>query len=199
MRVMAGNDTKGRWNMDGIMKLPREVQATLSGLILFVIFSFFDWQQASIGPYTVGRNLWHGIGIITVLIAICYLAWEIGRAMHYEVKLGEVTPAMSSVGLSVALLIFTVITFFDWSDYRHWPQYVGLLLAILLTVVAAKRGKDEGVTMPKMPQNISVGKPAAAGGAAAAAAPAAPPEPPAAPAEPGEPPADDAGAAPEST
>ena len=108
---------------------------------------------------------------------------------------------MSSVGLSVALLVLTVITFLDWSDYRHWPQYVGLLLAILLTVVAVKRGRDEGVTMPKMPQNVTVGKPAAAGGAAAAAAPAPPPEAPAAPAEPTEPPAapaDDAGAAPES-
>ncbi len=194
--------------MDGIMKLPREVQATLSGLILFVIFSFFDWQQASLGPYTVGRNLWHGIGIITILIALGYLAWEVVRALNYEVKVGEVTPAMSSVGLSIALLVFTVITFLDWSDYRHWPQYVGLLLAILLTVVAVKRGRDEGVTMPKMPQNVTLGKPAAAGGAAAAAAapaaaaPAAPAEPPAAPAEPVEPPAppaDDAGAAPETT
>ena len=69
--------------------MPREVQATLSGLILFVIFSFFDWQQASIGPYTVGRNLWHGIGIITILIALAYLAWEIGRALNYEVSSGK--------------------------------------------------------------------------------------------------------------
>jgi hypothetical protein len=189
--------------MDAIMKLPREAQGTLAGLILFIILSFFNWQEYTFGPYSVGRSLWHGFGIITILIAIAYLIWEIGRAMNYEVKLGEITPAMSSVGLSVALLVCTVIVFLDWSQYRAWPMYVGSVVAILLTVVAVKRGRDEGVTMPKMPQSVSVGKPAAAGGAAAAAAtPAPPPEAPAASAEPADapaPPADDAGAAPEST
>ena len=111
--------------MDAIMKLPREAQATLAGLILFVIFSFFDWQQVSYFGHTGGENLWHGFGIITILLAIGYLVWEVGRALNYEVKLGEVTPAMSSVGLSVALLVFTVIAFLDWSDYRHWPSTSG--------------------------------------------------------------------------
>jgi hypothetical protein len=188
--------------MDAIMKLPREAQATLAGLILFLILSFFDWQQVSYFGHTGGENLWHGFGIITILVAIAYLIWEIGRAMNYEVKLGEITPAMSSVGLSVLLLICTVIVFLDWGQYRHWPMYLGTLVAILLTVVAVKRGRDEGVTMPKMPQGVTVGKPAAAGGAAAAATPAPPPEAPAAPAEPADapaPPVDDAGAAPEST
>ena len=48
------------------MKLPREAQATLAGLILFVIFSFFDWQQVSYFGHTGGETLWHGFGIITV-------------------------------------------------------------------------------------------------------------------------------------
>ena len=183
------------------MKLPREAQATLAGLILFIILSFFDWQQVSYFGHTGGESLWHGFGIITILVAIVYLIWEIGRAMKYEVKLGEITPELSSVGLSVLLLICTVIVFLDWSQYRHWPMYAGTIVAILLTVIAVKRGRDEGVTMPKMPQNITVGKPAAAG-AAAAATPAPPPEAPAAPPEPADapaPPVDDPGAAPEST
>ena len=74
--------------MDGIKQLPREVQGTLVCLILFIIFSFFDWQQVSVGPFTAGKTLWHGIGIITVLIAIAYLIWEIGRALNYNVNLG---------------------------------------------------------------------------------------------------------------
>jgi hypothetical protein len=185
--------------MDAIMKLPREAQATLAGLILFIILSFFNWQEYSFGPYSVGRSLWHGFGIITILVAIAYLIWEIGRAMNYEVKLGEVTPGMTSAGLAIALLVCTVIVFLDWSQYRAWPMYAGSIVAILIAVVAFPRAKKEGVTMPKMPENISVGRSAAGGtAAAAAAAPAAPPEP-AAPAEPPAPPPDDAGAAPGST
>ena len=67
--------------MDGIKQLPREVQGTLVCLILFIVFSFFDWQQVTVGPFTAGKTLWHGIGIVTVLIAIAYLIWEIGRAL----------------------------------------------------------------------------------------------------------------------
>ena len=78
--------------MEGLKELPREVQVTLVALILFIVFSFFDWQQVSVGPFTAGRNLWHGIGIITVLIAIAYLIWEIGRVLEYDVNLGQVTP-----------------------------------------------------------------------------------------------------------
>ena len=177
--------------MDGIKQLPREVQVTLGCLILFIIFSFFDWQQVSIGPYTYGKTLWHGVGIITVLIAIAYLIWEIGRALNYNVNLGQVTPGMTSVGFAIALLVFTVITFLDWSDFRHWPEWVGLLLSVVIAIVAFPRAKKEGVEMPKMPEGISVGRAGGSGGTAAPAPPAPPPEAPA--------PADDAGAGPEKT
>jgi hypothetical protein len=166
--------------MDAIKELPREVQVTLGCLILFIVFSFFDWQQVSVGPFTYGRNLWHGIGIITVLLAIAYLIWEIGRALNYNVTVGQVTPGMTSAGLAIALLIFTVITFLDWNEARHWPSWIGLLLSIAIAGVAFPRAKKEGVEMPKMPQNINVGR--SGGAAAASTAPAAPaaPEPPAA-------------------
>jgi hypothetical protein len=167
--------------MDQLKEIPREAQITLVCLVLFVIFSFFDWQQASIGPYTVGRTLWHGVGIITIIIALGYLVWEIGRALHYQVNLGQVTPPMTSAGFSIGLLVFTVITFLDWSDFRHYPQWIGLLLSIIIVVVAFKRAKDEGVEMPKMPQGMSVNR----GEGTAAAAP--PPPPPPAPAEPAPP------------
>jgi hypothetical protein len=170
--------------MDQLKEIPREAQITLGCLVLFVIFSFFDWQQVSVGPYTAGRTLWHGVGIITIIIALAYLVWEIGRALHYQVNLGQVTPPMTSAGFSIGLLVFTVITFLDWSDYRHWPQWIGLLLSIIIAVVAFKRAKDEGVEMPKMPQGVSVNR---GEGAAAAAPPPAPP----APAEPAPPAADE--------
>jgi hypothetical protein len=164
--------------MEGLKELPREVQATLVCLILFIVFSFFDWQQVSVGPFTAGKTLWHGFGIITVLIAIAYLIWEIGRALQYKVNLGQVTPGMTSAGFAVTLLVFTVITFFDWSDFRHWPAWIGLLLSIIIAAAAFVRAKAEGVELPKMPQGVSVTK----GGGAAATTAAPPPaaEPPAA-------------------
>jgi hypothetical protein len=164
--------------MDQFKELPREAQITIGCLVLFVIFSFFDWQQVSYLGATAGRNLWHGVGIITVLIAIAYLIWEIGRALNYKVELGQVTPQMTSAGFAIALLVFTVITFLDWSDFRHWPEWVGLILSIVIAVVAFKRAKDEGVEVPKMPQSVSVNR-----GEGTAAAPP-PPPPPTAPAEP---------------
>jgi hypothetical protein len=156
-----------------------------------VIISFLDWQQVSIGPYTVGRTLWHGIGIITIIVALGYLVWEIGRALHYDVKVGQVTPPMTSAGFAIALLVFTVITFLDWSDFRHWPQWIGLLLSIIIAVVAFKRARDEGVEIPKMPEGVSVSR--GGGAAAAAAAPSAPPAEPAPPAAEPAPPVEEGG------
>jgi hypothetical protein len=176
--------------MDHWKGLPREAQITLVCLVLFVILSFFDWQQATVGPYTVGRSLWHGIGLITIIIALGYFVWELGRAMNYKVDLGQVTPPVTSAGFAVALLVFTVITFLDWSDYRHWPEWIGLLLSIVIAVVALKRAKDEGVEMPKMPQGVTVSKGERTAAAAPPPAAAAPPPPaaePAPPADEGEP------------
>jgi hypothetical protein len=163
--------------MDQLKELPREAQVTLACLLLFVIFSFFDWQQVSVGPYTAGKTLWHGIGIITIIVALAYLVWEIARTFHYSRDLGPVNPPQTSAGFAIALLVFTVITFLDWSDFRHWPQWIGLLLSIIIAVVAFKRARDEGVEIPKMPQSAAAG---AGGGTAAAVAP--PPAPPAEPA-----------------
>jgi hypothetical protein len=157
--------------MDGIKQLPREVQGTLVCLILFIVFSFFDWQQVTVGPFTAGKTLWHGIGIVTVLIAIAYLIWEISRVLDYKVNLGQVTPGMTSAGFAVALLVFTVITFFDWSDFRHWPAWIGLILSLIIAAAAFVRAKAEGVELPKMPQGASGSK----GGSAAASTAAAPP------------------------
>jgi hypothetical protein len=171
--------------VDKFKDLPREAQLTLGGLVLFVIFSFFDWQQVSTPIGTYGDSLWHGFGIITALVAVAYLIWEIGRAMDYKVNLGQVTPELTSAGFAVALLVCTVITFLDWSDFRHWPQWIGLLLSIVIAVAAFMRAKAEGVEMPKMPENISVSR--TGGSGAAAASTASPPTPPPAAPEPAAP------------
>lgn len=167
--------------MDQFRELPREAQVTLGCLVLFVIFSFFDWQQVSFLGHTLGNNLWHGIGVVTIIIALAYLIWEIMRALRYNVNVGQVTPPMTSAGFAIALLVFTVITFLDWSDARHWPAWIGLLLSIVIAVVAFKRARDEGVEIPKLPESVSVSR------GEGTAQPPPPPPAPAAPAAPADP------------
>jgi hypothetical protein len=159
--------------MDALSKLSREAQVVLGGLVLFVIISFFDWQSVSIGPYTYGYSLWHGFGIIVALVAIVFLLWEVGRLLNYNIQLGEFTPGMVSAVLAVLLLVFTVIVFLDWSDFRAWPEWVGTVLAIAIAVASFVRAKVEGVEMPKMPANVKVGG-SGSGGAAASSSTATP-------------------------
>ena len=165
--------------MDALKKLPRETQVILGGTLLYVIFSFLNWQQASIGPYTVGRSEWHGVGVIAALIAVVLLVWEIGRAVEFKIELGALTPGMVSAGLELLLVVFTVITFLDWSDFRHWPEWLGLILSLVIAGFGFVRAKAEGVAMPNMPKNISVGGSSMGGstGSTGSTAPSPPPEP----------------------
>jgi hypothetical protein len=140
--------------MDALMKLSRDVQIVLGGAVLYVILSFFDWQSYSAGGFSVGENEWHGIGVLSVLIAIVLVAWEVGRALDMKIAIGSLTPGMVSAGLALLLLVFTVITFLDWSQIRAWPEWVGLILSIAIGVAAFRRAKGEGVEMPQLPKNM---------------------------------------------
>lgn len=160
--------------MDALKQLSREAQVVLGGTALFVIISFFDWQQVSAGPFTVGKTLWHGFGILTVLVAILLLVWEVGRAIDYKIQLGSFTPGMVSAGLELLLVVFTIIVFLDWSQFRHWPEWVGLVLALVIGGFGLVRAKSEGVQMPDMPKNISIGG-ASAGGSTMSGGTSAPP------------------------
>jgi len=147
--------------MDVLMKLSRDVQVVLGGALLYVIVSFFDWQSASGGSgiytYSVGFNEWHSfIGLLAGLIALLLLAWELSRAFDIKVPTGSLTPGLVSAGLAGLLLLLTVIIFLDWSDYRAWPEFVGLILALVIGGFAFKRARDEGVEMPNLPKNTGM-------------------------------------------
>jgi hypothetical protein len=172
-------------DLDMLKKLPREVQVVLGGTALYIIFSFFDWQSYSYGPVSVGENEWHGLGVLCVLIAIVLLAWEITRLLNMNINL-PLTPGQVSAGLALLLALFTVITFLDWSQIRAWPEWLGLILSLAIGGAAVVRAKGEGVTMPEMPKNISVG---GSGGGSMSAPPPPPPPPP--PASDNAPPASD--------
>ena len=134
--------------MDKLAKLPREVQVVLGGGLLYLIFSFLDWQQVSAIGITVGASEWHGIGVVAGLLVIALLLWEAARLAGIKIELGSISPGLVSVGLAILLLLFTLITFFDHSTARHWPAWVGFILSIVIAVAALKRARDEDVHLP---------------------------------------------------
>lgn len=154
-------------DLEALKKLPREVQIVLGGVLLYVIFSFFDWQSY----YIFSDNEWHGLGILAVLVAIVLLAWEITRFLNVQINL-PLSAGQVSAGLALLLLVLTVIIFLDWSQFRAFGEWAGLILSIVIAGAAFVRAKAEGVTIPEMPKNISVG---GSGGGSMSAPPPPPP------------------------
>jgi hypothetical protein len=140
--------------LNDLMKLSRDVQVVLGGALLYVILSFLDWQQVCFSGGGVsacgGVSEWHGIGVIGGLVAVALLAWEVGRLLGLKIELGALSPGLISVALALALLVFTVITFLSHSAFRHWPEWVALLVSILIAVAAVRRARGEGVEMPNI-------------------------------------------------
>lgn len=139
--------------MDGFMKLSREAQIVIGGTVLLLIVSFLDWQQVSFGPISAGANEWHGIGIFAGLLLFALLAWEAVRLFGVKVSLGSLSDGLVSVGLALLVALFTLIYFLSHGDARHWPAWIGLILAIVVAVAAVMRARAEGVQMPEMPSS----------------------------------------------
>ncbi len=137
-------------DVDSLKKLSREVQVVLGGGVLYVIFSFFDWQQVSGFGITVGRSEWSGIGIFAGLVAIALLVWEAGRLLTVKLPLGGLSEGLVSVGIAVLLALLTVITFLTHGTARHWPAWIGLIISLAIAAAAVVRALGEGVQLPEM-------------------------------------------------
>jgi uncharacterized integral membrane protein len=174
--------------VDVLNKVSRETKVVLGCAVLFLIFSFFDWQQVSLsfsfGSETAGLSLWHGIGVVAGLLVVALLIWELVRLFEVNAPTGSVSHGHVSVGLALALALFTVIAFFDKSTARHWPAWIGLILALVIAVAAVVRAREEGVQLPA-PKAASPAAESTTHAEPAVASPeAATPAEPAAPAEP---------------
>ena len=169
--------------MEMLKKLSREVQVVLGGGVLYLIFSFFDWQQVS----TVGLTEWNGVGVIAGLLVVALLAWEAAALFQVKIPLGSIAPGLVSLGLVLLLLLFTVITFLSHNEARHWPSWLGLVLSIAIAGAALARAKAAGVKLPDLSAMASRADGAQGSGDSMPTPPAPAAEPPAAPpAEPGE-------------
>jgi hypothetical protein len=113
-----------RWN-----SLSRSSQLLLGAGTLLFVFLFFDWQER--GGY--GRSGWHGWGVAVGLFTIALVVWELAQVVNTSVDLPFRTTLLTVV-LAGCVLLFTVIKFFVDNEFRHWPAWVGLILAILIAV-----------------------------------------------------------------
>ena len=106
----------------------------VAGFLLF-IDSFLQWQQVSIGFVSVGQNEWHGIGVLAALLVIALLVWEGLQLAGVTKELQLPVPAtLVSVALAASVTLFTIIKFFVAHFARHWPAWIGLVLAIAVAV-----------------------------------------------------------------
>jgi len=122
-------EQEGAWHADLTARLLR--LPILLGGLLYLVCSFRNWQQVSVGTFgTFGLNEWHGIGILAGSLVIALLVWEALRVLGLNVRSKEFV----SVALALLLALVTVITFATHGTARHWPAWFGLLLAIGITI-----------------------------------------------------------------
>lgn len=184
--------------MERFNALSRGMQVMLVGSVLLLIDSFFDWQQVSGTVFgeeiSAGASGWHGVGFIMGILTIVLIAWIVVRLAAAHVKL-PVSDAMTGALLGFLILLFTVIKFFVDNEARHWPAWVGLILAVVIAVGAwwavQEAGGVDTLRSEASTMQSSMSRPEAAGSPPAAspppAAPPPAPEPPAAPAAPAQP------------
>ncbi len=137
--------------MDQIKGMSRSSQLLAGAGLLLFIFLFFDWQQVCFGSVCGGRSGWHGWGVLVGLLTIALVLWEAAQIFGVKIEL-PITAAMLSAGLAAGVLLFTVIKFLVDNEARHWPSWVGLILAIAIGVGGFLRWSGDA------PKEMQMGK-----------------------------------------
>jgi hypothetical protein len=116
--------------MDQLKAMSRSSQLLGGAGLLLFIFLFFDWQQVSAGGITVGRSGWHGWGTAAGIFVIILVLFEATQMFGMTLPELPVKTVLISTVLAALVLLFTVIKFLVDNELRHWPAWVGLILAI---------------------------------------------------------------------
>ncbi|MDX6494012.1 MAG: hypothetical protein QOH02_1947 [Gaiellaceae bacterium] len=158
------------WSMSRKILLP-------ASALLLIFMSFFDWQQTCVTIPTVGSRCagvsgWHGAaGVILGLLTLALLVWELLGAFAPDVTKNMNLPdGLIGAGLAGLVAIFVLIKFLSANEFRHWPEWVGLLLGIAIAAGAWLRFSESGESLPSRATMMGGG----GGGAGAATTPAPP-------------------------
>jgi len=197
--------------MERFNKLSRGMQLMLAGSVLFLISTFFPWQDFLKAAEKAAKeagvpledfdipsgldttwNAWHGFfGVVMGLLTIVLIAWLVARLAAVDLPV--------PVSLTGAVLAFLIVACAliknlsdDWSTL--W-SYLGVGLAALIAVGAWMQIQEAGGVdnlkseIPGMPASGTTASAPPPPPAAEAAAPPPPPAAEAAPSAPGTPPA----------
>jgi hypothetical protein len=118
--------------MDQLKTMSRSSQLLAGAGLLLFIFLFFDWQQVSVAGFTAGRSGWHGWGTAVGIFTIALVLFEATQILGVRLPELPVKTVLISTGLAALVLLFTVIKFLVDNEARHWPAWVGLILAIAI-------------------------------------------------------------------
>jgi hypothetical protein len=130
-------------------ELGRGTQLLLVGGILLLIDSFLDWQQVSALGVTAGASMWDGVGVVAGLLLIGLLVWEGAQVAGVTRNLElPVSAALISVGLAIGVAAFTVIKFLVANEARHWPAWIGLILAVVIAIAGWLRYQEAPTVTP---------------------------------------------------
>jgi hypothetical protein len=131
--------------MDQLKGMSRSSQLLGGAGLLLFIFLFFDWQQVSVGGFTAGRSGWHGWGTAVGIFTIALVLFEATQILNVKLPDLPVKAVMISAGLAALVLLFTVIKFLVDNEARHWPAWIGLILAILIGIGGFLRWSGDAV------------------------------------------------------
>ena len=128
-------------------------QLALGGSVLYLIFSFFKWQEYCAGgglDICVSQNAWHGWGVIAAIAAIGIIVYEVGMLMGTKIDVRGMAPTLVSGILSLVVLLATAIKVLVVDDeFRTVWSWVGLILSIAIAAASWMRMKEQGVKVPR--------------------------------------------------
>ncbi len=112
--------------------------------VLFIDL-FLSWQKACAGELDIcaSRSGFHGIGVLVGLLVLALIAWEIAQ-LTGNAPATSVPAALISAGLGGAIMLFTIVEFLTRDQARHWPAWLGLILAFAIGYGAWERFNEAG-------------------------------------------------------
>ena len=121
--------------MDRLNALGRGAQLMLAAGVLFLISTFFNWQEVEVGPIEVGQSAWHGFwGVVMGLLAIVLIAWLVARVAGIDIPI-PFSAALISAALAVLIFLFALIKVLTDDFVSAWA-WIGLVLAALIVIGA---------------------------------------------------------------
>jgi hypothetical protein len=120
----------------------------ISGVLLFIDL-FLAWQKVCFLSVCGSASGWHGWGILVGILLIVIIVMEVLTLASVPVNVGTTTMRNQvEAGLAGGVLLFTIIKFFVDNEFRKWPAWVGLLLAIIVAYGGWMRWQESKVTTP---------------------------------------------------